>query len=221
MTGQQHTIPNSFFITGIGTGVGKTLVASILTEALQADYWKPIQAGYEDGTDTLTVKELVSNTETVIHPELYRLQTPASPHIAARKEGVDIDMDAIVSAAKTINTGKTLLIEGAGGLMVPLTGSLFVADLAKALGARVILVSRNYLGSINHSLLTAAYCRANGIDVAGWVFNDDYMNYENEIVEWSGYPSLCSIPAMKNINRAGIMEQATRIRPFLAAKLQL
>jgi dethiobiotin synthetase len=76
------------FITGIGTGVGKTLVAAILTEALHADYWKPIQAGYEDGTDTLTLTELVSNTETIIHPELYRLQTPASPHIAARKEGI-------------------------------------------------------------------------------------------------------------------------------------
>jgi dethiobiotin synthetase len=221
MADQPNNIANPFFITGIGTGVGKTLVASILTEALHADYWKPVQAGYEDGTDTLTVQELVSNTETVIHPELYRLKTPASPHIAAAKEGVSINMDAIISASKTINTGKPLLIEGAGGLMVPLTGSLFVADLVKALNARVILVSRNYLGSINHSLLTAAYCRSNGIDVAGWVFNDDYLNYENEIVEWSGYSSLCSIPALKNINRVGILEQAARIRGSLTAKLQL
>jgi dethiobiotin synthetase len=103
-----------YFITGIGTGVGKTLVAAILTEALHADYWKPIQAGYEDGTDTITVKELVSNDKTVIHPELYRLRTPASPHIAARKEGIEIDKDAIVSALKKINTGQPLLVEGAG-----------------------------------------------------------------------------------------------------------
>jgi dethiobiotin synthetase len=210
------------FITGIGTGVGKTLVAAILTEALHADYWKPIQAGYEDGTDTLTLIELVSNTETIIHPELYRLQTPASPHIAARKEGITIDINAIVSALKKINSDKPLLIEGAGGLMVPVTGSWFVADLIKALGARVIIVSRNYLGSINHSLLTAAYCKTNGIDVAGWVFNDDYMNYENEIVEWSGYPSLGSIPEMKIITKESVKEQGTRIREEgLTAKLQL
>jgi dethiobiotin synthetase len=210
------------FITGIGTGVGKTLVAAILTEALHADYWKPIQAGYEDGTDTLTLTELVSNPETIIHPELYRLQTPASPHIAARKEGIEIDINAIVSALKKINSDKPLLIEGAGGLMVPVTGSWFVADLIKALGARVIIVSRNYLGSINHSLLTAAYCKTNGIDVAGWVFNDDYMNYENEIVEWSGYPALGSVPAMKTISKESVKEQATRIREEgLLAKLQL
>jgi dethiobiotin synthetase len=210
------------FITGIGTGVGKTLVAAILTEALHADYWKPIQAGYEDGTDTLTLTELVSNPKTIIHPELYRLQTPASPHIAARKEGIEIDINAIVSALKKINSDKPLLIEGAGGLMVPVTGSWFVADLIKALGARVIIVSRNYLGSINHSLLTAAYCKTNGIDVAGWVFNDDYMNYENEIVEWSGYPSLGSIPEMKIITKESVKEQATRIREEgLLAKLQL
>jgi dethiobiotin synthetase len=210
------------FITGIGTGVGKTLVAAILTEALHADYWKPIQAGYEDGTDTLTLTELVSNPKTIIHPELYRLQTPASPHIAARKEGIEIDINAIVSALKKINSDKPLLIEGAGGLMVPVTGSWFVADLIKALGARVIIVSRNYLGSINHSLLTAAYCKTNGIDVAGWVFNDDYMNYENEIVEWSGYPALGSVPAMKTISKESVKEQATRIREEgLLAKLQL
>jgi dethiobiotin synthetase len=210
------------FITGIGTGVGKTLVAAILTEALHADYWKPIQAGYEDGTDTLTLTGLVSNTETIIHPELYRLQTPASPHIAASKEGITIDINAIVSALKKINADKPLLIEGAGGLMVPVTGSWFVADLIKALGARVIIVSRNYLGSINHSLLTAAYCKTNGIDVAGWVFNDDYMNYENEIVEWSGYPALGSVPAMKIITKESVKEQATRIREEgLTAKLQL
>jgi dethiobiotin synthetase len=103
--------------------------------------------------------------------------------------------------------------------MVPVTGSWFVADLIKALDARVIIVSRNYLGSINHSLLTAAYCKNNGIDVAGWIFNDDYMNYENEIVQWSGYPSLGSVPAMKIIDKKSIKEQAIRIREGLAVKL--
>jgi dethiobiotin synthetase len=212
------------FITGIGTGVGKTIISAIVTEALAADYWKPVQAGYEDGTDTLTVGELLNNTHSVIHPELYRLQTPASPHIAARIDDVEIDINAITERATAIQHSiapKQLVIEGAGGLLVPLTGSLMVADLVKALHAKLILVSRNYLGSINHSLLTAAYCRTHGIDVAGWIFNDDYMNYENEIVNWSGYPSIGSIPKLATINKATISEEAIRIKQSLRDKLNL
>jgi dethiobiotin synthetase len=212
------------FITGIGTGVGKTLIAAIVTEALAADYWKPVQAGYEDGTDTITIRSLLSHTDSVVHPELYCLQTPASPHIAARIDQVEISIDAITQAASKILDSivpKQLVIEGAGGLLVPLTGSLMVAQLIKALNARVILVSRNYLGSINHSLLTAAYCKTHGIDVAGWIFNDDYMNYENEIVHWSGYPSLGSVPKLETINKATVAEQAARIKHSLTDKLNL
>ncbi len=210
------------FITGIGTGVGKTLAAAIITEALNADYWKPIQAGFEDGTDTNTIKDLISNKNSFIHPELYRLQTPASPHIAARMDGVNINMNNIKQAALSILTpSKNLVIEGAGGLLVPITDTLTVADLIKILNARVILVSRNYLGSINHSLLTAAYCRSNGIDVAGWIFNVDYMNYENEIVLWSGYPSLASIPKMGTIDKITVAEQAVRMRQSLTDKINL
>lgn len=211
----------TFFITGIGTDVGKTLVAAILTEALHADYWKPVQAGYEDGTDRNTVQQWVSNTDTVIHPEVYRLQTPASPHIAARKDNVAIELDRIVAASKTIQPGRPLLIEGAGGLLVPLSQNHFVADLVKALGARVILVSRNYLGSINHSLLTATYCKSNGIDVAGWVFNDNYLDYENEIVGWTGYPALASVPKLPNIDRAVVAAEAQRIRASVKQQLNL
>lgn len=215
---------NPIFITGIGTGVGKTLIAAIVTEALLADYWKPIQAGYEDGTDTITIQELINNTNSVVHPELYRLKTPASPHIAARIDNVEINIEAIARAAASITASiapKQLVIEGAGGLLVPLTGSVMVADLIKALHARVILVSRNYLGSINHSLLTAAYCKTHGIDVAGWIFSDDYMNYENEIVDWSGYPSIASVPKLAMIDKATVSEQAARIKYSLRDKLNL
>ncbi len=212
------------FITGIGTGVGKTLISAIVTEALAADYWKPVQAGYEDGTDTVTVQSLLSNATSVVHPELYRLQTPASPHIAARIDDVEINIDAIAQMATMLLTPiapRQLVIEGAGGLLVPLTRSLMVADLVKALNAKLVLVSRNYLGSINHSLLTAAYCRSQGLDVAGWIFTDDYMNYENEIVNWSGYPSLGSVPKMEMIDKTTVHEQAMQIKHSLRDRLDL
>lgn len=210
------------FITGIGTGVGKTLVSAIVTTALGADYWKPVQAGYEDGTDALTVQQLVPNKNTVIHPECYRLQTPASPHISARIDGTLIDIDHIHRSMKNIHKAigsKPLVIEGAGGLLVPLSSDIMVADLIKKLDARVILVSRNYLGSINHSLLTASYCKSNGIDVAGWIFSDDYMHYEEEIVQWSGYPSLGSVPKMETINAETVGEMAGKIKNLLCNQL--
>jgi dethiobiotin synthetase len=207
------------FITGIGTGVGKTLVSAIVTEALGADYWKPVQAGFEEGTDTIAVKELLSNQQSVVHDEVYKLKTPASPHIAARMDGITISKNAIQEKATAILKqigSKPLVIEGAGGLLVPLTDTEMVAELITLLNAKVILVSRNYLGSINHSLLTAAYCRSKGLDVAGWIFNDDYMNYEAEIVKWSGYPSLGSIPKLETISKAIISEQANRLTQSLA-----
>ena len=212
------------FITGIGTDVGKTLVAAIITEALGADYWKPVQAGFEDGTDAQLVKELLTNTNSVVHPELYKLNTPASPHIAARNDGVTIEVKAILQAATTIRESakpKQLVIEGAGGLLVPLADGLMVADLIIKLQAKLILVSRNYLGSINHSLLTAAYCKSKGIDVLGWIFNDDYMQYENEIVQWSGYPSIGSIPKLAVIDRASVRSQAVGLQRSLQEKLTI
>lgn len=210
------------FITGIGTGVGKTLVSAIVAEALGADYWKPVQAGWEDGTDTHTIQDLVSNPVCKVHPEVYRLQTPASPHIAARVDGVQIDTTVIKAAMQTILAtigDKPLVIEGAGGLLVPLSADVLMADLIKELNAKVMLVSRNYLGSINHSLLTAAYCKSNDIEVAGWIFTDDYMQYETEIVQWSGYPSLGSVPKLSIVNPSSIQQQALRMRDELIAKL--
>jgi dethiobiotin synthetase len=208
------------FVTGIGTDVGKTLVSAILTEALQADYWKPVQAGFADGTDAQRIRELISNPVSVAHDELYRLHTPASPHIAARKDGLRIDLSTIVQQAESLRSltaGRPFVLEGAGGLLVPLNETEKVADLAKSLNAKLVLVSRNYLGSINHSLLTAAYCRSQGLHVAGWIFSDDYMAYEEEIVQWSGYPSLGSIPAMGAINKETVKAEAGRLHSSLAS----
>ncbi len=208
------------FITGIGTGIGKTLSAAIITEALQADYWKPVQAGFDDGTDALTVKALVSNTQTTIHPEVYKLQLPASPHIAARQENITISLETIYNSYSqfTIHNSQ-LILEGAGGLLVPLNDNEFILDLIKKLDARVILVSRNYLGSINHSLLTAAVCKANEVDVIGWIFNDQYMQYETEIEKWSGYQKIGSIPAAETINKEFVKEQAVLIKDQLKRML--
>jgi dethiobiotin synthetase len=212
------------FITGIGTGVGKTLAAAVITEALQANYWKPIQAGLDEGTDTETVRSLISNTNSVIFPELYRLKTPASPHIAARMDTISIDVQAIKEKTKQLllqSGQKPLLMEGAGGLLVPIADDWKIADLVKLLDAKLILVSRNYLGSINHSLLTAACCKANNLSVAGWIFTDEFGNYQDEIVEWSGYPSLGSIPKLGILDKATILHQANKLHDSLTGHLLL
>ena len=232
-----------FFITGIGTDVGKTLVAAILAEALGADYWKPVQAGYAEGTDSEWVRGVLGDgrdpqeVEGRVHPEVYKLAMAASPHIAARVEGRVISLAEIeesyklivasckpanhiieghlqLGAADSLQPQRPLIIEGAGGLLVPLNEKEFVLDLAAKLGAPLILVSRNYLGSINHSLLTAAVCKAHGLRVAGWIFNDQYLHYEQEIVQWSGIPGIASIPATERPDAAWIREQAERIRPL-------
>lgn len=202
------------FISGIGTGIGKTIVSAIVTEALQADYWKPIQAGFDEGTDALLVKKLISNHQTIIHPEKYKLKLAASPHISAIAENIEIKTEEIVKAMAEINN-RVLIIEGAGGIMVPLNNHEFVIDLIKKLKAKLILVSRNYLGSINHSLLTASICKQKGVDVKGWIFCDQYMNYEMEIVKWSGLPKIGSIPFSNTIDQDFVKRQADLLQPSL------
>ena len=128
------------FVTGTGTDVGKTVASAILVEALAADYWKPVQAGYDEGTDTEMISEIIQRADASVHPETYKLKLAASPHIAAREEGVEIDIAKI--AAHMPSTKNQLVIEGAGGIMVPLNSHEFVIDLIAKLNARVVLVSR-------------------------------------------------------------------------------
>lgn len=201
------------FITGIGTGVGKTLTAACVTEALQADYWKPVQTGLEEGTDTETVRMLLSNEVSVCHKEVYCLREPASPHLAARLEEVRIETAPILKQADVLQPAdRWLVIEGAGGLMVPLNEEVFTLDLIRSLQAQVIIVAQNYLGSINHSLLTARVLQHSGIPVLGWIFSGEYHTNEDEVVAWSGYPKLGRIPRVEKVERGFVREQARTMR---------
>ncbi len=162
------------FITGIGTDVGKTITSAIITEALEADYWKPVQAGELDFSDKDKVRSLISNSKTKIHENSYVLETPASPHYAAEVDGITIDIKKI----KVPTTKNHLVIEGAGGLFVPLNQTATILDLIQP-DFKVIVVSRHYLGSINHTLLTIEALQNRKISIAGIIFSGD----ENEATE--------------------------------------
>ncbi len=159
----------NLFITGIGTGVGKTVVSAIFVQQLQADYWKPIQSGDLDNSDTDLVKKLVDHNGKQFHPERYRLQLAASPHKAAAKEEIQIKS----SDFELPNTSNRLIIEGAGGVLVPISDDFFMIDLMHQLNAAVVLVVRNYLGCINHTLLTVQFLKQQEIPIAYLVLNGD------------------------------------------------
>ena len=165
------------FVTGIGTDVGKTIASAILTEALEADYWKPIQAGDLTNSDSHKIKKYISNGKTVIHPSAYTLNTPASPHLAAAMDNIIIDIAKITEP----ETKNHLVVEGAGGLLVPLNDTATIADIMQP-DYKVIIVSRHYLGSINHTLLTCEVLKSRGIPVAGILFNGDQNASSEEII---------------------------------------
>jgi len=165
------------FITGIGTDVGKTIASAIITQSLEADYWKPVQAGDLDNSDSHKIQRYISNNKTVIHENSYKLNTPASPHLAAEIDGITIDLKKIIEPS----TDNHLIIEGAGGILVPLNDNDCIIDLIQP-DYKVILVSRHYLGSINHTLLTFEALKSRNIPVAGIVFSGDENKASEEII---------------------------------------
>ncbi|QMU27492.1 dethiobiotin synthase [Adhaeribacter radiodurans] len=200
------------FVTGIGTDVGKTLVAAILTEALQADYWKPVQAGNLEFTDTDRVKELVSNAQSCFYPEAYRFHMPASPHLAAAAENIEINPDKFILPEATNH----LVIEGAGGLLVPLTAEFLIIDLIAQLQAEVILVSQNYLGSINHTLLSILCLQQRQIPIKGIIFNGPPTpSSEDYITQYTRVPKLGALLPETEINLAMVQHYAAQWRPNL------
>lgn len=194
------------FITGIGTDVGKTVVSSVLVEALKADYWKPVQTGSFFSTDTAKVQKWVTNSDSKCHPEGYLLKQYMSPHAAAELEGIDIDLNQINIPS---SSNGTLIMEGAGGLMVPLNRKEFMVDLIKKFDAEVILVIQNYLGSINHSLLSIDVLKGRGVKILGIVFNGaPHQLSEDIIVDYSGLKVLGRINKEKDLNSEVISRYA-------------
>ncbi len=201
-----------FFVAGIDTNAGKTIVSAILTEALQADYWKPVQAGETDNTDTMKVQALVANTTSKFHKETFLLSRPMSPHIAAAKDHVTINLSDIIIP----DTQNNLIVEGAGGLLVPLNNDEFVIDLAKKLDIPVILVSRHYLGSINHTLLSALALKQKNIKVAGIIFNGEEIEGTEEIIlAHTGYTCLGHVYEEEFFDRETISRYATEFSKTL------
>ncbi len=212
-------MPRIVFVTGIGTGVGKTLVSSIVCECLHADYWKPVQSGFEGPTDSEVVSGLLEGGCARVLPETYRLKNPLSPHHAARIDGVRIDPRAIMEDFRQhASRGNPLVIEGAGGLLVPLNEKTLFADLIREMGIPVILVTVPYLGSINHSLLTASLLRERGIPSLGWVFNRSDGIYDQDIARWSSLPALISLPPGDPVQPSWIRSMATRLTTALSIK---
>jgi dethiobiotin synthetase len=196
-------------VAGIGTGIGKTFVAAILTEALEADYWKPIQAGNLDFTDTDFVKQHISNTKTVFHPEVYRLSAPMSPHAAAKIDGFEIQLDKL-SIPETKNT---IIIEPAGGLMVPLNDKQLNIDLIEKWDLPVVLISQIYLGSINHTLLSVEVLKSRSINLLGIIFNGERNPATEEfILSYTGVKCLARVNQEEVVDKTVIRKYADELK---------
>ena len=201
------------FVSGIGTEIGKTFCSAIIVEALKADYWKPVQAGELDDLDSLWVRDFISNNESKFHSETYLLSSAMSPHAAARLDNIEMELDDF----KVPDTNNTLIIEGAGGLMVPLNhkGDMIV-DLIPKVADETILISQNYLGSINHTLLSVELMKSRGIPIKGIIFNGE-RNQETEdiILSVTGLKCLGKVPMVDSKLKEFIKEQADQMRENL------
>jgi dethiobiotin synthetase len=202
-----------YFISGIGTNVGKTFCSAILTEALRADYWKPVQSGIVEGSDLETVKGLVSNMHSVFHPEAYRFAAPVSPHLAAAIEGDEIYIGNI---HLPLTENKNLLIEGAGGLLVPLNQKAYVIDLAKNFQAEIILVVRGYLGCINHTLLSLDYLIRHQYSIKGIILNGEFDDMvKQSILSYADIPLIAHFPEVNAVSKEKVKELSTLVNTQL------
>lgn len=185
-------------ITGTDTDIGKTIFASALTTALSATYFKPIQAGLEEETDTQLVARLSGQK---VLPEAYRLNTPASPHLAAEIDGLEIDLDKL----KLPNVSGPLVVEGAGGIMVPITRQTTYLDVFAKWNAPIVLCARTSLGTINHSLLSVRALKNAGCEILGVAFiGDENTDSEKTICEMGQVKRLGRLPLIVDLNRENL-----------------
>lgn len=201
-----------YFVTGIDTDIGKTVVSSILVQALSANYWKPIQSGDLENSDSIKVANLISK-KVNIYPESFRLTEPLSPHLSAKKDGVEISLKNIIPPSST-----QLIIEGAGGVMVPIDEKgTYVTDILSFCDAEVILVTKNYLGSINHTLLSIHYLQSKNYKIKGIVVTGE-KNIETEsiITKNTEIPILFHVPITEDLSKVFIKEQAVKLRPLVS-----
>ncbi len=191
-----------FFVTGTDTDVGKTLVAAWLLTHLDACYWKPVQAGTEPETDTESVRRLAELADDRIVAEAYVLSEPIAPHEAARRASVRIDMAKIVPP----RLERPLVVEGAGGMLVPLNEESYVIDIAGKLGLPVILVARSTLGTINHTLLSLEALRRRGLPLAGVVVSGPKTPHNRAAIERYGKAKIIAeIPFLPSVTRASLL----------------
>jgi dethiobiotin synthetase len=193
----------TYFVTGISTDVGKTIASAILVEALEADYWKPIQAGELEHCDTKIVQSLVSNSNSKFHPNSYALRTPMSPHGAAEIDHISINLENIIPP----KTSNHLVVEGAGGLLVPINEAQTVLDIIGP-NYKVIVVSRNYLGSINHTLLTIQALKNKGFDISIIYSGNEHKSTEDIINKMTGVPVIGRIEEEPYFDKNVIKEYA-------------
>lgn len=199
----------NIIVAGIGTEIGKTVVSAILTNALKADYWKPIQSGDLDQGDAYWIQQWVKHPNLTIWPSTYRLSQPLSPHTAAELDGISIELNQFQKPASS----NSLVIELAGGLMVPINDQQTNIDLIQSLNAPVILVSKNYLGSINHTLLSFEMLQQRGIPVLGIVFNGpENPSGEKFILNYTQLPLLLRVNEEPTINDIVIDHYAQQIK---------
>ena len=199
---------NATFITGIGTNVGKTIASAVLCEALEADYWKPVQSGTEEGRDIDTVHSLVSNAKTVFHKSVYELKLPASPNIAADAENVSIELEKL----KTPETTNHLIIEGAGGLLVPISDDKTFFDFVLLNKLSVVVVISNYLGCINHSLLTFEVLQKYNVPVRCAILNGNFDSEVEKTLKKFVFSPFIKIAQSPQPNKEFVKQQAEKVR---------
>ena len=198
------------FVTGISTEVGKTIASAIVVEALEADYWKPVQAGDLDNSDSHKIKDLISNDRTQVHNNSYALNTPMSPHAAAEIDGITLNLDKI-SPPETDNH---LVVEGAGGLLVPLNDKDTILDLIQP-DYKVVVVSRHYLGSINHSLLTIEKLQEKNLKIGIIFSGDEHPTTESIILKKTGVTFLGRINEETHFNKQVVKKYAVLFKEAL------